>query len=409
MRILLFEHFRTARESLRRTKVRTYLTVTGVAVGIASITTILALSGGVTDIITRQIKDAGNDIALVRPTAKEPSLIDLGNPNPAAAYTTSPLVERDLDSIQSLKNVDLAAPIMTLSGNVYSKDEHPHNSTIVATTPEFTKTAPIVMKDGQFIDGMTSEDTVVLGEQLAVNLFGTDQAVGKQLTIRGQPFTCIGVIKRQKNPINYNNIDVDNSAITNLDSGKLFNQGVAQIQQINVKATKNTDIQKLKTSIETVISKNHDNERDTSVLVGEEITQPTSKLFLIMTAVLSAIAGISLIVGGIGIMNIMLVSVAERTREIGLRKAVGATSESIVSQFMIEAFITSALGGIIGLVGGYAPAFVISMFLPYDPVLSWQAGAVALALSIIVGVLFGLYPALKASRKNPIESLRRSR
>jgi len=409
MRILLFEHFRTARESLRRTKVRTYLTVTGVAVGIASITTILALSGGVTDIITRQIKDAGNDIALVRPTAKEPSLIDLGNPNPAAAYTTSPLVERDLDSIQSLKNVDLAAPIMTLSGNVYSKDEHPHNSTIVATTPEFTKTAPIVMKDGQFIDGMTSEDTVVLGEQLAVNLFGTDQAVGKQLTIRGQPFTCIGVIKRQKNPINYNNIDVDNSAIISLDSGKLFNQGVAQIQQINVKATKNTDIQKLKTSIETVISKNHDNERDTSVLVGEEITQPTSKLFLIMTAVLSAIAGISLIVGGIGIMNIMLVSVAERTREIGLRKAVGATSESIVSQFMIEAFITSALGGIIGLVGGYALAFVISMFLPYDPVLSWQAGAVALALSIIVGVLFGLYPALKASRKNPIESLRRSR
>ena len=409
MRILLFEHFRTARESLRRTKVRTYLTVTGVAVGIASITTILALSGGVTDIITRQINDAGNDIALVRPTAKEPSLIDLGNPNPAAAYTTSPLVERDLDSIQSLKNVDLAAPIMTLSGNVYSKDEHPHNSTIVATTPEFTKTAPIVMKDGQFIDGMTSEDTVVLGEQLAVNLFGTDQAVGKQLTIRGQPFTCIGVIKRQKNPINYNNIDVDNSAIISLDSGKLFNQGVAQIQQINVKATKNTDIQKLKTSIETVIAKNHDNERDTSVLIGEEITQPTSKLFLIMTAVLSAIAGISLIVGGIGIMNIMLVSVAERTREIGLRKAVGATSESIVSQFMIEAFITSALGGIIGLVGGYALAFVISMFLPYDPVLSWQAGAVALALSIIVGVLFGLYPALKASSKNPIESLRRSR
>jgi len=409
MRILLFEHFRTARESLRRTKVRTYLTVTGVAVGIASITTILALSGGVTDIITRQIKDVGNDIALVRPTAKEPSLIDLGNPNPAAAYTTSPLVERDLDSIHSLKSVDLAAPIMTLSGNVYSKDEHPHNSTIVATTPEFTKTAPIVMKDGQFIDGTTGEDTVVLGEQLAVNLFGTDQAVGKQLTIRGQPFTCIGVIKRQKNPINYNNIDVDNSAIISLDSGKLFNEGVAQIQQINVKAAKNVDIQELKTSIENVIAKNHDNERDTSVLVGEEITQPTSKLFLIITAVLSAIAGISLIVGGIGIMNIMLVSVAERTREIGLRKAVGATSESIVSQFMIEAFITSALGGIIGLVSGYALAFVISMFLPYDPVLSWQAGAVALALSIIVGVLFGLYPALKASRKNPIESLRRSR
>jgi len=407
MQLLTFEHIRTARESLKRTRSRTYLTITGVAIGIASITTILALSGGVTNIISKQVSDAGNNIALVRPTTKQPSLIDLGNPNPTTSFTTSPLVERDLDSILALKNVDVASPIMTLSGNVTSSEGDPNSGTIVATTPEFQQTTPFTLKDGQFIDGITSEDTVVLGEQLSLDLFGTDQSVGKQLKIRGQSFTCIGVIKRQKNPINYNNIDLDHAAVISLDSGKLFNQGVAQIQQINVKAAKNASLPKLKQTISDTIAKNHGNERDTDVLIGDEIVEPTSRLFLIIAGVMSTIAGISLIVGGIGIMNIMLVSVSERTREIGLRKAVGATSASIVAQFMIEAFITSALGGVIGFAGGYAIAFVISMFLPYDPMLSWVAAVVAIGLSVSIGVLFGLYPALKASRKNPIESLRR--
>lgn len=407
MGLLLFEHLRTAHESLRRTRTRTYLTVTGVAIGIASITAIFALSGGITNLIARQIEEAGDQIALVRPAVQQPSLIDLGNPLSTTAYTTSPLVERDLDTIQSLDSIELAAPLMTLSGTVRSKDEAPKFSTILATTPEFSETTPLVMKDGQFIDGITQEDTAVLGEQLALDLFGTDQAVGKQFTIRGQAFTCIGVIKRQKNPINYNNVDLDHGAIISLDSGKLFNEGVAQIQQINVKAKANVNMPALKKEIDTRIAKNHGNERDTNVLIGDEITQPTSRLFLIIGGIMSTIAGISLIVGGIGIMNIMLVSVAERTREIGLRKAVGATSSSIVAQFMIEAFITSALGGIVGYIGGYGLAFVISMFLPYDPVFLWETVYVALGLSIGVGVLFGLYPALKAARKNPIESLRR--
>jgi len=407
MRFLFFEHYRTAKKSLRRTRTRTLLTVFGIAIGIASITTILALSSGVTNILRGQTEAMGKNIALIRPTTKPTSLSDLGNPTPTTSYTTSPLNEEDLESIQLLPGVEAAAPLMTLSGSVHTGDERPLRSTILATTPAFSDITGLQLKEGQFIDSVTLESTAVLGEQLAINLFGTDQIVGKTFILKGQRFTAIGTIKRQNNPINYNNVDFDNTVVIGFDSGKLFNQGVAQIQQINVQAKDGADMSKLRHDISELLISNHDGEKDTTVLVGGEVAKPTSRQFTAIQLMMTLIAGISLLVGGIGVMNIMLVSVAERTREIGLRKAVGASNASIVVQFMIEALITSLLGGLLGYLGGYFLAYVISMFLPYDPAFSWDIAALALVLSIGVGVLFGLYPAIRAARKNPIESLRR--
>ena len=146
---------------------------------------------------------------------------------------------------------------------------------------------------------------------------------------------------------------------------------------------------------------------ETEAGAGREIAQPTSELFRFVRVVMAVIASISLVVGGIGIMNIMLVGVSERTREIGLRKAVGASNGTIVSQFLIEALIISVLGGLLGFLGGYFIAFVVSLMIPYDPTFSWMIAGWAAALSIGVGVVFGLYPAVRAARKDPIESLRR--
>jgi putative ABC transport system permease protein len=406
--MLLFEHFRTAHQSLRRTRMRTLLTVTGVAIGIASITAILALSGGITDILKRQISSAGDTVVLIRPNQKPTELIDLGNPTPVNAYSTSPFSLRDIESLSSIDGVSDVAPLMTLTGSVRSKTDRPTKSTILATTPEFINTTPVtILEGGQFIDEGSQADMAVIGEQLAVDLFGTDRVIGKRFFIRGQQFTVIGVMKRQNTPINYNNVDLDHTAVITFESGLLFNDSVPQIQQINIKAEDGDKVSAIKKAATTQLKMNHDNEVDFDVLSGKEIAAPTSRLFILINAVMAAIASISLLVGGIGIMNIMLVSVAERTREIGLRKAVGASSSSIVLQFLIEAFIIGVIGGLLGYAGGYVVAFCISLFLPYDPSLTWQIAAIAFGLSVGVGTLFGLYPAIRAARKDPIESLRR--
>jgi len=142
------------------------------------------------------------------------------------------------------------------------------------------------------------------------------------------------------------------------------------------------------------------------VLSGEQIAQPTNRLFSIIAGTTTAIAAISLLVGGIGIMNIMLVSVAERTREIGIRKALGASNGDIVSQFLIESLSLSIGGGIGGYIVGYVLAFGISTFLPFDPLFNWEIAAVAAVVSLVIGTLFGLYPAIRAAQKDPIDALR---
>lgn len=407
MRLLLSDHYRTARQSLDRARTRTFLTMLGVAIGVASITAILALAGGVNRVIGKQVAALEGQIAVVRPISGEASLADLSNPSPSNAYSTSPLSERDVETVAAIEQTEAVAPIMTISGSVRTDTTTPAESTIVATTPSFIEITNLPIMDGQFIDSVTKQNTAVIGTQLSIDLFGTEQSIGQNFLIRGQSFTIIGVLKRQNTPINYNNVDFDHAAIISLESGKLFNGGVAQIQQINAKAAPGTDMSRYGDTVENAIIANHDDQKDIDVFTGSEIAQPTSELFSFVSVVMAVIASISLLVGGIGIMNIMLVGVSERTREIGLRKAVGASNTTIIAQFMIEALIISVIGGIVGFLGGYFIAFVVSLFIPYDPTFSWSIAGWALALSAGVGGIFGLFPAIRASRKDPIESLRR--
>lgn len=407
MPLLVFEHFHTARASLRRTRTRTVLTMLGVAIGIASITAIMALTQGVIDIIGHQTASVGDRLAVVRPLPRATNLISLTNPTPADSYSSSPLTEADVATIQKTPGVESVAPIMTISGNVRSSSSDPAISNIVATTPAFAESTNLKLDVGQFLDTVTIENTAILGQQLSIDLFGTSQSIGKTFLIKGQTFTVIGIAQRQDSPINFNNIDLDRSAIISFNSGKLLSGGVAQIQQVNIMAKPGVSLHDLKKTLQLAINHNHLGEKDTAVLIGKEISQPTNKLFILINSVMALVAGISLIVGGVGIMNIMLVSVTERTREIGLRKSVGASSAAIIFQFMIEALIISGIGGLFGYIGGYVTAFVVSLSLPYDPSISWQIAAWAFGLAIGVGILFGLYPAIRAARKNPIESLRR--
>jgi ABC-type antimicrobial peptide transport system permease subunit len=406
MRFLLLNHLQNARQSLKNSRVRSTLTMLGIAIGVASVTIILALSGGASKIVSDQVNSLGGNIAVIRPGIADQSIIDISKQaQPNRNYTTSTLTEADLYSITNTPHARSVAPLMVLSGSIKGTSTAPIGSPIVATTPRLADISDLRLNQGQFLDDSIDQNTAVIGTQLSIDVFGTELALGQKITIHGQPFTVIGVLKRINNPINYNSIDFDNAVIINFAVGKALNQDVVQIQQIDVKADSITNLDQTIISINKLLLKNHDGEKDFSVLTGDQISQPTSQLFYAIAGITTAVAAISLVVGGIGIMNIMLVTVAERTREIGIRKALGASNGDIMLQFLIESLSLSIGGGIVGYIGGYILAFGISTFLTFDPIINWQIAVIAIVISVIMGTIFGIYPAVRAARKDPIESL----
>lgn len=399
-------HLQNARQSIRANRMRSFLTMLGITIGVASITTILALSAGANQIISSQVDALGGNIAVIRPGTLSESLEEEVSNLTSAQFASSSLTKYDLKTIRETPNIEGVAPLMVLKSTVQSGDRAIVNTPVVATTQDLEHVSTLELSDGVFLDPTLSHQTAVIGTQLAVELFGTDQAIGRTVTVKDQTFTIVGVLKRTNDPINYNNVDFDTALIVTTDSGEVLNRGVMSIQQINLKAASVTHINDMLISLNKALLKNHYGQPDFSILTGEEIAQPTGRIFSAIAGVSVAIAAISLLVGGVGIMNIMLVNVAERTREIGIRKALGATNSDIVYQFLIESLVLSVFGGIFGYLLGYGLAFSLSMLLTFDAVFTWEIVGIAAGLSIITGVLFGLYPALRAAHKDPITALR---
>lgn len=405
--MLLLNHIQNAQQSIKSNRLRSFLTMLGITIGVASITAILALSTGASNIVSSQVDALGGNIAVVRPgAATEDTLENLSQITNDQQFAVSSLTGTDVESIENLPNVKAVAPLMVLHGAVTGTSTGPVNTPIVATTPELEAVNGLDIRDGQFLDTNLNASTAVIGPQLSIDIFGTEQSIGQTVKIKGEKFTIIGVLKRANDPVNYNNVDFDRSVLINLSSGRALNQGASHIQQINVQSDSVSNLQSVITSINKTLLRNHLNEVDFSVLSGTQISQPTSRMFNAIAGVSVAIAAISLIVGGVGIMNIMLVSVAERTREIGIRKALGASNSDVIAQFLIESLALSIGGGVAGYVLGYIAAFAISTFLTFDPALNWEIAGIALGVSIIIGTVFGLYPAARAARKDPISALR---
>ena len=408
MRFLLINHIENARQSLRSNRTRSTLTMLGVAIGVASIVTILALSAGASKVVGDQVDALGGNIAVIRPGASGSAskLSNLTSIKTEPQFSASSLTEYDLGIVRSIQHVEQAAPVMVINSAIKAGSVSPKDGVVVATTPELATISNLAVRDGQFLDADISPDTAVIGAQLSINAFGTEQSIGKVLTVHGQKFTVIGILKRTNNPINYNLIDFDNAVIINIDSAKKLSQATPQIQQINVRSDSVANLPQAIIDINKALLVSHKGENDFSVLTGDEISQPTSQLFFAIAGATTAVAAISLLVGGIGIMNIMLVNVAERTREIGIRKALGANNSDIASQFIIESLAIGLGGGAIGYALGYIAAFTISRFLTFDPIINWQIAATALFISLVMGTIFGIYPAVRAARKDPIDSLR---
>ena len=403
---LIRMHIENAIESLRANRMRTFLTILGVVIGISSIVVIFALSGGANSIIQDQIKSGGETIAVVRPKDISSSNKNIINSVATSQnFLQSSLREDDFRNISKIKNIIAAAPLASFNSKIKGDDKE-ITTNILASTPNLDQITGIKVAKGEFITNSSNARTAVIGYQTAVSLFGSPHALGKYISIKGENFLIIGILEKQSSIVNFSNIDFDNTIILNYDEVKNIMGSSPQIQQINIKfnTINNSDI--VQHNIEEVMRNSHKGEIDYEILIGKNITHSSSDLISMGSAILALVASISLIVGGIGIMNIMLVNVSERTREIGIRKALGANNNQILLQFLIESLIISSVGGFFGYLLGYSFSFTVSIFLPVLPVISWQIMVLAAGLSIIIGIIFGMYPAIRAARKDPIESLR---
>lgn len=401
---MILSQFRVAFRSLRMNRMRSGLTTLGIVIGVASITLVLSLGEGARQAVAQQVQRLDNNVVLVKPGQAGYRSLSAYNPYSTAITTT--LTEKDLSSARAINNVQAVAPIMFLSGSIKARDARANDSPIVATSENLPEILNLKIHSGQFIDSKTTRDTVVLGQRLAIELFGTDQAMGQSILIKGRAHTVIGVVKNTNTPISLSGVDLDTAAYVSLDDGKSFNQGIAQIQQLTIKLEDTSKIHTTTAAIDKAILANHYDERDFTVLGGEAISKNADSFFFGIVVITSLVALITLIVGGIGIMNIMLVGVTERTREIGIRKALGATDRTILFQFLVESLVMCVAGGFIGLFVAYILAFLIGSQLAFQPVVSPLIIATAFGLALFIGLVFGLYPALKAARKDPIEALR---
>ncbi len=404
-------HYNLAKNSIRTNKGRSFLTCLGIAIGVASITLILSLAGSISCLIGSEISKIGPELIVVRPSSEKDtisSIIDeLTTTN---TFQNSPLTISDANLISNLENVSAVAPIATSSNTIITEKNTLNSIQILGTTPDYNKIESTPIKYGTFLSSQNSpSNKVILGRNLSLKLFNTlNTTVGKTVTVMGKKFIVVGVLDEIEDSINFDNVDLNEALIMDIENLSTIVPST-QIQQINVKAANTDSLDSTATTIKAIITANKQGDTNFTVSYGNDITHPSSNLFSTILGILLIIAAVSLIVGGIGIMNIMLVSVTERIPEIGIRKAVGASAQNILMQFLIEALILSIIGGIMGIILGYLLTFFISLITPFMPFISLEILLIAFLVTVFVGVIFGTYPAIKAATKNPIESLKHYR
>jgi putative ABC transport system permease protein len=417
--MIAIDLIQTALVALSTNKLRTALTVLGIVIGVGAVIALMAAGQGAAQGVTKQVRGLGSNLLII-----EPSQTQQGGP---VRMTASTLTAQDADAIRDTKSFPYVGGVvgqysLNLDTQILGNGRNTTATAMTATQPDFEYVRSYNVAAGRFLteDDMNRKTTnVVLGAQVAKDLFDTaDNAVGKDVRLSFGPFSLslsvIGVMEERGasgGGTDDTQIFVPLTTFLARVPFARSARGTTSVQQIMVKVTESSKLNQTQQDIQQLLLERHSNTADFTVKTQSDLLSTANKVSRTLTILLGAIAGISLVVGGIGIMNIMLVSVTERTREIGIRKAVGASRGDILMQFIIEAVIVTLAGGIIGVIAGVAAARIANgqdfgTGSPVTTVVTPLSIFAAFGVSVLIGLFFGIYPAFRASRLDPIEALR---
>ncbi|WP_380175928.1 ABC transporter permease [Kineococcus sp. DHX-1] len=393
-----WEAFRVALDALRGNRVRSLLTMLGIIIGIAAVIVVVSIGSGARQQIESQVEGLGSNLILVVPGQFDTN--NLGN-NAAA---TSTMQIKDGQVLADVVGDPRAVTARVTTGAQVRAGTREQFTTIQGADQNLPQVLTRPVADGQYftsVDVDSRRRVAVLGAQAAKNLFPGLDPVGRQVTVNGTRFEVIGVLAEQGESFG---VSLDNEIhIPITTAQRLFS--LDRVDAFAVKAPSASQVPQLSEELWRAMKAQYP-DQTFSAVTQTQILGVIGQILGLLTAVLAAIAGISLLVGGVGVSNIMLVSVRERTREIGLRKALGARQRDVLVQFLVEAVLLTSVGGVIGIVIGVAVSVGVDELSPLPAVIEWWSPVVAFVVSAAVGIFFGVFPARRAGRLDPVVALR---
>lgn len=403
---MFWESVLIAFEGLKANKLRAILTMLGIIIGVGSVVAMVSIGLGVQQKVQNSIASLGSNLLIIAPGASStPGSVR------SAAGSNITLTNQDAKAIaKEIAGVKYVAPaVTTMDQLIYGKQNW--NTRVQGTTPEFLSIRDFKIAAGRFFS-TSDEDSrarvAVVGQTVVTNLFGNVNPIGQMIRIGKAPFRVIGVLESKGQ--SSMGQDQDDTVIIPLTTAQERLMGITYLGNISVQAQSDNVLDKVQKDITTLLRTRHHlatkAENDFSVNNLTALMSTMKETTASLTLFLGCVAAISLVVGGIGIMNIMLVSVTERTREIGIRKALGATFSNILLQFLIEAIVISVTGGLIGILLGVVGARVFSLVAGFNAIISSVAIIGAFSVSVMIGLFFGIYPARQAALLDPIDALR---